>query len=86
MWVVVHSVTAMLIDCDTCTGRGAACTDCVVTWLTAVQRPDGPRLTLTATETHTIKVLADARLVPPLRHAPPDRGRRQTPGAARRTG
>ena len=32
--VVVASVRRMIIDCDTCTARGAACADCVVTFLT----------------------------------------------------
>jgi hypothetical protein len=29
----------MMIDCDSCTVRGAACTDCVVTFLTIPVRP-----------------------------------------------
>jgi hypothetical protein len=29
----------MIIDCDSCTVRGAACTDCVVTFLTIPVRP-----------------------------------------------
>jgi hypothetical protein len=32
--VVAVSVRRMIIDCDTCTVRGAACADCVVTFLT----------------------------------------------------
>jgi hypothetical protein len=32
----------MIIDCDSCTVRGAACTDCVVTFLTIPVRPAGP--------------------------------------------
>ena len=32
--MVVASVRRMIIDCDTCTVRGAACADCVVTFLT----------------------------------------------------
>jgi hypothetical protein len=31
----------MIIDCDSCTVRGAACTDCVVTFLTIPVRPTG---------------------------------------------
>ncbi|WP_298456959.1 hypothetical protein [uncultured Cellulomonas sp.] len=31
----------MIIDCDSCTVRGAACTDCVVTFLTIPVRPSG---------------------------------------------
>ena len=41
MWVAVPSVAAMIIDCDSCTVRGAACTDCVVTFLTIPVRPQG---------------------------------------------
>lgn len=38
--MVVASVRDMIIDCDTCTERGAACADCVVTFLTIpVRRP-----------------------------------------------
>ena len=33
----------MMIDCDSCTVRGAACTDCVVTFLTIPVRPSGVR-------------------------------------------
>ena len=49
MSVVVASVRRMIIDCDTCTVRGAACADCVVTFLTipvraAVGPPVGRRL------------------------------------------
>lgn len=49
--MVVVSVRAMIIDCDTCTVRGAACADCVVTFLTIpvraaeparAHRPTGP--------------------------------------------
>ena len=29
----------MIIDCDTCTARAAACADCVVTFLTIPVRP-----------------------------------------------
>lgn len=34
MSVVAPSVRGMIIDCGTCTVRGDACTDCVVTFLT----------------------------------------------------
>jgi hypothetical protein len=44
VWVAVPTVEAMIIDCDSCTVRGAACTDCVVTFLTIPVRPaDGAR-------------------------------------------
>jgi len=32
----------MIIDCDTCTERGAACADCVVTFLTIPVRASAP--------------------------------------------
>jgi hypothetical protein len=35
----------MVIDCNSCTVRGAACTDCVVTFLTIPVRPVGGRAT-----------------------------------------
>jgi hypothetical protein len=41
VWVALSTVAAMIIDCDSCTVRGAACTDCVVTFLTIPVRPAG---------------------------------------------
>jgi hypothetical protein len=61
----------MLIDCDTCTVRGLACSDCVVTVLLAGQ-PPGPSehgVDLDAAEQRAIAALADSGLVPPLRLA-----------------
>jgi hypothetical protein len=43
VWVAVPNVGDMMIDCDSCTVRGAACTDCVVTFLTIPVRPSGDR-------------------------------------------
>jgi len=63
--VVVPSVTTMMIDCDTCTVRGAACGDCIVTFLTIPVRA-GP-VDLDEAERTAIGVLADSGLVPPLR-------------------
>jgi len=40
--VGVASVRDMIIDCDTCTERGAACADCVVTFLTIPVRSSAP--------------------------------------------
>ena len=54
----------MLIDCDSCTVRGLACGDCVVTVLLGVP-PVG--VELDAAEQAAISVLADQGLVPPLR-------------------
>lgn len=70
----------MMIDCDTCTVRGDACADCVVTFLTIPVREgasppasvDGASVLrspreLDDAERRAIEVLADAGLVPPLR-------------------
>ncbi|ROT31447.1 hypothetical protein [Micromonospora sp. HM5-17] len=47
----------MLIDCDTCTARGAACAGCVVSAL--LDRPS-PVATLTPDEQYAIEVFARA--------------------------
>jgi hypothetical protein len=69
----------MIIDCDTCTQRAAACADCVVTFLTIPVRARAPEddrspvqttvgaVELDAAEQHAIGVLAASGLVPPLR-------------------
>jgi hypothetical protein len=54
----------VLIDCDSCTVRGSACTDCVVTVLLGMP-PVGAELD--ATERAAISALAGVGLVPPLR-------------------
>ena len=74
------SVLVMIIDCDSCTVRGVACADCVVTFLTIPVRPGadvGQRwadaadaadaIELDAAERGAITVLARSGLVPPLR-------------------
>lgn len=64
MSVVSDSVKAMThIDCDSCTVRGLACHDCVVT---ALLGPP-PELVLGVDEERALKVLADGGLLPPLR-------------------
>jgi hypothetical protein len=64
----------MIIDCDSCTVRGAACADCVVTFLSVPIR-SGSATPVTTTsvdldpaEQGAIGVLAASGLVPPLRH------------------
>jgi hypothetical protein len=62
----------MLIDCDTCTARPAACGDCVVTHLLSARpvgaAPPRPSTTeLTAGEVAAVAVLSAQGLVPPLR-------------------
>ena len=64
------NVPAMMIDCETCTARPAACADCVVTFLTvSVGAPSGVAgaVDLDAGERRAIDVLAASGLVPPLR-------------------
>ena len=57
----------MLIDCDRCEMRGIACPDCVVT---ALLGPGQPQPDLDPAEQRALRVLADARLVAPLRLRP----------------
>ena len=54
----------MLIECDQCVMRDIACSDCVVTVLLSTPEPGGG---LGEAECRALKVLADARMVPPLR-------------------
>lgn len=70
----------VLIDCDTCTVRGLACEDCVVTVLLRAPTGEdvdgvqpgggpgaGPGVELDGAERAAIAVLAGSGLVPPLR-------------------
>jgi hypothetical protein len=54
----------MLIECDRCVMRDIACSDCVVTVL--LSAPD-PGEELGEAERRALRVLADARRIPPLR-------------------
>lgn len=57
----------MLIDCDRCQMRDIACSDCVVTALLG----GAPQLAeIGEEERRALRVLADARLVAPLRMRP----------------
>jgi hypothetical protein len=56
----------MLIDCDRCEMRDIACPDCVVTALLG-----GGQAEIGEEERLALRILADARLVPPLRLLPP---------------
>ena len=61
----------MMIDCGTCTVRGAACADCVVTVLLQAPpaRAGSPRVvTVDEVEATALSTLAAAGLVPGLRH------------------
>ena len=76
------SVPGMMIDCESCTVRGDACADCVVTFLTIPVRAERPvevpargdrppagavAVDLDAAEQRAIGLLAQSGLVPPLR-------------------
>jgi hypothetical protein len=58
----------MLIDCETCTGQGVHCHDCVITVL--LNAPP-QRVELDSDEQIAFVHLADAGLLPPLRLVPP---------------
>jgi hypothetical protein len=53
----------MLIDCDRCEMREIACPDCVVTALLG----NGGHAEIGEDERRALRILADARLVSPLR-------------------
>ena len=55
------------VDCDSCSARGPACTDCVVTVLLGIP---GPRVDLDTDEQQALSALAGSGLVPPLRLVP----------------
>ncbi|TMK59192.1 MAG: hypothetical protein E6G60_15045 [Actinobacteria bacterium] len=62
----------MRIDCDECVMQGtSACSDCVVTFL--VRREPGDALVIDVEEERAVRLLADAGLVPQLRHRPRNR-------------
>jgi len=57
----------MLIDCETCSVRGDACRDCVVT---VILNNPAPTIELDENEQHAFGNLAAVGLVPPLRLVP----------------
>jgi hypothetical protein len=57
----------MLIDCDRCEMCGIACPDCVVTALLG----GGGQAEIGEEERLALRILAEARLVSPLRLQPP---------------
>lgn len=59
----------MLIDCDRCEMRDIACADCVVT---ALLSTPAEQAEIGEDEQRALRVLADARLVSPLRLRPPE--------------
>lgn len=54
----------MIIDCDSCSVRGAACSGCVMTVLLGMPQD---RLEWDDTEQQALGVLAASGLIPPLR-------------------
>lgn len=64
------------VDCDSCSARGPACTDCVVTVLLGLP---GPRVDLDGDEQEALSALAGSGLVPPLRLVPRTRPVRSVP-------
>ena len=74
----------MLIDCETCSVRGIACPDCVISVL--LETPHAPinAIDLDESERNAVSVFAASGLLPPLRlvrpptppeHPEPDRRR-----------
>ena len=63
--VVALSVGGMKIDCDTCTMRGLACGDCVVSFLTIERRLGA--FEVDNDQAAAMSAMAEAGLVPPLR-------------------
>ncbi len=59
----------MLVDCDTCAVRGAACSGCVVSVL--LGPPPARGLDLDDDERRALQVMAQAGLVPQLHLVPP---------------
>ena len=63
----------LVIDCQDCIGPSVgACDDCVVTFL--CERDPDDAVVIDVNEARALRMLADAELVPRLRHRPIDRG------------
>lgn len=60
-----HYGPYMIIDCDSCTMRDLACSDCVVSVLLEIG--DRPTAEITGVEERALTALAEKGLVPPLR-------------------
>lgn len=57
----------LVIDCDTCAVRDAGvCDECVVTFI--VEREPDDALVIDVSEARALRLLAEAELVPGLRH------------------
>lgn len=67
------SPATTVIDCDDCIGPTiGACEDCVVTFL--CEREPDDAIVIDVAEERALRMLADADLVPRLRHQPGRRG------------
>jgi hypothetical protein len=62
----MHERSTLHVDCDSCSARGPACDDCVVSVLLGLP---GPRQ-LDGDEQEALSALASSGLVPPLRLVP----------------
>lgn len=63
----LRSAGPLAISCDTCVMQASeACGDCVVSFI--VRREPGDALVFDVTEARALRTLADAGLVPELRH------------------
>lgn len=63
----------LVIDCDDCIGPSmGACDDCVVTFLCGREADDA--VVIDVNEARALRLLADADLVPRLRHRPIGQG------------
>lgn len=56
----------LIVDCERCTARPRACSECVISALLGVPGADAPP-TLSSEEQQALGVFADAGLLPPLR-------------------
>lgn len=57
----------MLIDCETCSVRGIACPDCVVSVLLETPHAPTNAIDLDESERNAVSVFAASGLLPPLR-------------------
>jgi hypothetical protein len=72
---ILPTDSGCVIDCDTCTVRGDACADCVVSVMLG-----GPPDVVPEDEQRALGVLAGAGLVPPLQMTPPSPPGEAAPG------
>lgn len=67
MLMLMTSESTLSISCDSCTMRASHwCADCVVTFI--CERPANEAVVLDLAEQRAVRLLADAGMVPVLRH------------------